>query len=340
MKISVTCSGKKVDIVCKGSPFNCCHSSAAPGSTAACANVKPGPKCSWKKWSCPDSWTTGAKAPDDAKDAKAMIAATNIYRCMHDVIPVRWDGDVHQHALTWAKTTGETMAHSQTKSQGGPRKDSDGENVAGTFKFSKKPGVDATHMWYEEIKKDCHYKKSCYQTFTPGHFTALMWSSVDRIAYADPTGKMAVEQLRGCDDKPPNFNNQFKEMVHPPVKNWETCATEVLKCATFKGLTEDDVEGCDSSSISDGTTWSMKYAQKCKAKYADIMSKLVDRLDDETIPQVFPPSIANAGLVGLAVGLVLVGALALAVRRRSNDARGLEPAPLIDTEKPESEGLE
>lgn len=332
MTFTVTCSGQAVKIECKGSPFSCCHSADAAGSKAACANVKPGPKCSWKKWKCPTTSGVGT-APSDAKDAKAFIALHNVFRCMHNVQPVIWDADVHKGALSWAQHTGEAMVHSHSPSS--YRKGSDGENLAGTFKFSVKPGVDATHMWYEEIAKDCSYSKSCYQSFSAGHFTAMMWSSIDRIAYSDTTGKLATGRYRGCDNKPPNYNDQYKDMVHPPVHDYGYCLDKVLGCDAFKGLTEDNLDGCDSSAASDNSgKWSMVYKQKCKAKYANIVSKLTSRLNDDKIPQLFQPLLANAGVLGLGVALLVVGSLAVVVRNRRRLARG---HPLVDTEGAEME---
>lgn len=326
MTLTATCSGQSVKILCKGSPFTCCHSASAAGSAAACAKIKPGPKCSWKEWKCPTTSGVGA-APSDAKDAKAFIAVHNVYRCMHNVQPVIWDAGVHADAKKWAQHTGKAMVHSTSPSS--YRKGSDGENLAGTFKYSVKPGVDATHMWYEEIAKDCHYSKKCYQSFSAGHFTAMMWSSIDKIAYSDTTGELAVGRYRGCDDSPPNFNDQYKDMVHPPVHDYGYCLDKVLGCDAFKGLTEDNLDGCEASAGMSGGKWHMVYAKKCKAKWAGIVGKLTSRLNDDKIPQLFQPLLANAGVLGLGVALLVVGSLAVVLRKRRRLALD---HPFVDTE--------
>jgi hypothetical protein len=216
------------------------------------------------------------------------------------------------------------MVHSHSPSQ--YRKFSDGENLAGTFESSKHRGVDSTHMWYEEIDKDCNYKKSCYQTFTPGHFTAMIWSSINKVAYSDTSKKLAVGRYRGCDGNPPNFNNGYKTHVPPPKHNYGDCLAKVLGCATFGGLAESDVDGCgakvtaNSKDPAGNWVWKTVYKQHCKAKYAGIMSKL-SRLDDAAIPQLFQPVVANAWLV--AVATALVGAAVMVRRRRTGGAQEL-----------------
>jgi len=233
--------------------------------------------CIDQVWTCPEQWTAGADQLADAPDAKAFIAVNNIYRCMHDVQAVQWDPDVHAGATAWATQTGVNMQHSQG---GTPfRKFSDGENLASTFAFSTKPGVESTHMWYAEIEKPCGFKQSCFQSFEAGHFTAMIWKSVNKIAYADTTGKIAVGRYRGCDGQPPNLNDAYAAMVPPPKRDWATCADLVLKkCPTFMDLKEEHVEGCDSSgACCKGTAnggWYVTYGSKCSAKYAGMKSKV------------------------------------------------------------------
>jgi len=231
------------------------------GSTATCNGVN------MDKWECPKSWTSGGSAPHDAKDAKAFVALHNIFRCMHDVQAVQWDSDVHSGAKKWAEHTGESMTHSQGGT--GYRKKGDGENLAGTFKFSKHPGVDATHMWYEEIWNPCGWKKSCYQSFSAGHMTAMIWKSINKIAYSDTTGKLAVGRYRDCLGNGPNMMGEYKKMVPPQKYNWASCANKVLnQCSAFSGVHKDDVEGCGKQSAA----WSkngmhMVYPQKCSKLY-------------------------------------------------------------------------
>jgi hypothetical protein len=199
---------------------------------------------------------------------------------MHAVQSVQWDQDVFASAKAWAEQIGENMQHAP---YGPDLPKSDGENLAGTFAFAKHPGVDATHMWYQEIVAPCGWSQKCFQSFNAGHFTAVVWKSVNKIAYSDPTGKIAVGRYRGCDGNPPNFNDQYTTMVPPPVKNWETCAGEVLACSAFEGLSEENVEGCDAGGAccegSEHEGWYVTYGSTCKAKYADITSKITALLN-------------------------------------------------------------
>jgi len=313
------------------------QTAAEPAADTASASADSGGSGDCKtSWSCPASWTTGGSAPSDAPDAKAFIAAHNIYRCMHNVQAVQWDKDVYDGAKSWAVVTGETMSHSHGGSQ--YRKDSDGENLAGTFKESAHRGVDATHMWYSEIRESsyCNWQKSCFQSFSAGHFTAMIWSTINKIAYSDTTKKLAVGRYRGCDGKPPNFNGAYVQHVPAPVKNWGECATTVLACPAFSGLTEDDVEGCEGSTAWDsshGDDWYMVYKNKCSDLYANAVSKVYRRYN---IPEVLQPLMSNPWPVAVACGSSFVIFLGMAVRRswRRKEAASQDSELLSD------EGLE
>lgn len=304
---------------------------------------KPG-KCQ-RSWSCPSSWTTGGGAPRDAPDAKAFIALNNVYRCMHDVQAVYWDDSVHEGAKKWADYTQTSMVHSTGGSA--YRRASDGENLAGTFKSSPHPGVDATHMWYSEIAEPCYYGKYCYQSFSAGHFTAMIWSTINRISFSDPTGELATGRYRGCDGQPPNFNNQYAAKVPPPVHDYATCRATVLACPAFSGITADDIEGCDGQAQWSSTEdWHVVYGSKCADKYANIVSQAA-RLYN--VPKVLVPLAANPWPLAVACSAFFL-LLAFAVKRRRASYRAIvAQAPqdhaLIETEERDDceepqEGLE
>lgn len=278
------------------------------GSEGAEASGKPlsGSGCGKGGWKCPASWTTGGSAPAETPDAKAYVAAHNIYRCMHDVPAAQWDADVYKGAKSWSQSSARYgMSHSVGSSA--YRKGSDGENLAGTFKYSSKRGVDATHMWYEEINNPCGRKQSCYQSFQAGHFTAMIWRTMTKIAYSDTDKELAVGRYRGCDGSPPNFNAAYAANVPVPKYNWAHCAQKVLSCSAFSGLVEDDVEGCKSSSAwSSNTDWHMVYATKCSHEYARLYNT----------PALFQPLMSNPLPVAGALAGGLVFFVGLVVRRR------------------------
>lgn len=310
------------------------------------ADEKKADDCGAAGWTCPSSWTTGDAtfAPSDAPDAKAFVAAHNIYRCMHDVQSVQWDKEVYDSAKGWAQSTGTTMKHSSSGTSDRP--ESDGENLAGTFKASKHPGVDATHMWYSEIEEPCGNAKSCFQSFNAGHFTAMIWKTVNKIAYSDTTGELAVGRYRGCDGTmwtSPNFNSAYAKNVPPPIHNWGECTTKVFACDAFKGLNDGvskdakDVDGCGEKS-SPQVIWSSSkpgcgmdgpgcvvYKEgsggksSCGTKYADLTSK-ISRLYN--IPEALQPLMSNPWPVAVACGCSFVIFLGMAVRRswRRSDA--------------------
>lgn len=313
-------------------------SGGSGGSSGGTAGSCPG--LNMDKWECPKSWTTGGTAPSDAPDAKAFVAVHNIYRCMHNVQAVQWDSDVYAGAEKWAQYTGTSMSHSHSGTA--YRKASDGENLAGTFEFSKKKGVDATHMWYEEIVNPCGWKKSCFQSFNAGHFTAMIWKSINKIAYSDTTGELAVGRYRDCLGNGPNFNEAYTTYVPPPVNNWEYCANKVLRqCPAFSGLSDDDVEGCESSSASESCSggpgciggWHthMVYATTCKNKYARITSQ-VSRLYGMDIPQILQPLMSNPWPVAFTCGSAFLLFFGISVRRFSAGAETPRAANLLGEE--------
>jgi len=257
---------------------------------------------------------------------------------MHDVQPVQWDDDVYASAKNWAQKTGTTMRHSSS-SERVAGTENDGENLAGTSAYSKHAGVDAVHMWYAEIQEPCGWKQSCFQSFTAGHFTAMIWKTINRIAYSDTSKKLAVGRYRGCDGKGPNFNNMYKTMVPPPKYTWDACVAKVSACPAFTGLkfgpsahAVDGVEGCDGSSKakscpagmtkgsgdcdSDGWLWYKFYASSCKAKYAGILGKITMRRYD-IHEALIAPIMANPWPLAIVGGLVFVAAVIMITVRRS-----------------------
>lgn len=290
--------------------------------------------------------------PSETPDAKAFIAANNVYRCMHDVRPVQWDDEVYTSAKKWADYTKESMVHSP-HSGTAYRAGTDGENLAGTSEASFHRGVDATHMWYAEIADPpCSYDASCYQSFTAGHFTAMMWKSMAKIAYSDTSKKLAVGRYRGCNNDAPNFGGQYKKMVPKPVKTWAACIAEVNKCQAFDGIEfgaeahgANGVEGCDGHSVSDGKNpdgswiWKKEYQKSCAAKYANILTDTARLYDIPGMPEFFT---SGPGLCTLVSGLFLASVVVmLAVRRRRGVAREHELlVPELEGSVLEETGLE
>lgn len=290
---------------------------------------QPEGECEYQ-WRCPDEWSRGGvPAPFEEPDARAFVAVNNLYRCMHDVQPVEWDPDVYASAKLWADKIGE-FKH---RSDSADCPYSDGENLGGTFKASNHRGVDATHNWYSEMMNPCYFRSSCYQTGADGsgRLTAMIWSSVKYIAYADPTQEVAVARYRTCDDRPPNSLNEFKRQVPVPSRTYDECLTKVLECPTFKDLTPDDLEGCEGiirSNARDGNgqmVWTMRYERSCQEKYSYILEQTT-RLDNASAPALLRPrrevrgegaaaSILRA-LGGATVGFAVFGAAVLAVRLR------------------------
>lgn len=264
---------------------------------------------------------------------------------MHDVGPVQWDDSVYQNAKKWSQQTNSFRRRGMRHSHSGTiyRASSDGENLAGTFKNSKHRGVDATHNWYSEIGEcsGCaYYSTSKYGKGHTGHFTAMIWKTISKIAYSDTNTELAVGQYRGCGGKPPNFNSAYAANVPPPKHNFAACAAKVKDCPAFSGIDigaaswgANGIEGCtrgttaNSKDSSGNWIWKMKYAsasaQTCAAKYDNILSKVKARLDEETaqVPVAF--LMASPGPLAIASGIIFAAAVVMIALRRTR-ARGRE----------------
>mgnify|MGYP001794199921 FL=1 len=83
---------------------------------------------------------------------------------------MKWSEQLAREAQAWAqKLANERCLRHASKSE---RNDC-GENIAMfTGKFDE-AGVEATNMWYEEVK-DYNFRKSGFQSNT-GHFTQVVW---------------------------------------------------------------------------------------------------------------------------------------------------------------------
>lgn len=222
---------------------------------------------------------------------------------MHDVGPVKWDDEMYASAKSWAAKIADRSRHSKS---GISRPSTDGENLAGSATNSVSgASVDAANAWYSEFGRACKFKKSCWQSFSKrsGHFTAMIWKTLDRVAYArQGPGKTGVGRYRGCDDKPPNFNNAYAKNVPPAKRTYEECVAKVNACPALKGAFD--------FTDSQGPEWYNKrgyFAKKGQRGFARRYE----------IPEVLAPLMANPWPLAVASGLVFAIAVALMKRRRS-----------------------
>jgi len=222
-------------------------------------------------WSCPSDWALSGHddKPGKVQDAKQFVAVINIFRCMHGVSAVQWDHDVYLSARRWAERTGEAMAHSRL---GVYRRSDTGESLAGTTLSSKRPGVDAAQTWYSEILGACEGRAACFQTANASNFAALVWRDVRGVAYANPTGRLAIGRFQAQEGGlAPNTPNEYRGEVPLVIKGYGHCSEAVVDCPAFKGITPGDMDACDvaaeASELHGAWVGKTVYRTKCTDKY-------------------------------------------------------------------------
>jgi len=284
-------------------------------------------------WTCPAQWAIGDnEAPEDAPDAKAFTAAHNIYRCMHNVQAVQWDHGVYKASQSASNAEGT-------------------ENRAKTFPFSEHRGVDAAHIWYSEIAETCEYRPSCFQKIEGNdekdwikHFASMIWSKTSKVGYSARKGanKLAkadtVAHYATCDGKTVDFADASASTLPAPVKDYAQCEKEVLACSAFSDLKQDDVDGCDGASHSEGNVnmvltmkWEVKYPKKCKDKYANLLDRI--RLFEKSGPVAAKPVADSANvLMVLSCSMLFALVVSAVFVRKSQECQVREFANQVELE--------
>jgi len=167
--------------------------------------------------------------------AAIWTKGTNEYRCMHGVGKVTWDNRLAEKAKQWA----DRSASGERGNSGSPHDPklntekidgySMGENMA--FRPSNNAFAKANFQWYDEVE-ECTNFPGCTASggFTSGtgHFTAMVWKSVQKIGCAVSSSKGSFHgrsyYFYVCRYWPaPNMRGKFTSNVLKKVKNQDQC---------------------------------------------------------------------------------------------------------------------
>eukprot|EP00419_Tripos_fusus_P059606 CAMPEP_0172927918 /NCGR_PEP_ID=MMETSP1075-20121228/217714_1 /TAXON_ID=2916 /ORGANISM="Ceratium fusus, Strain PA161109" /LENGTH=401 /DNA_ID=CAMNT_0013789195 /DNA_START=119 /DNA_END=1321 /DNA_ORIENTATION=- len=143
-----------------------------------------------------------------------VLAAHNLYRCMHGVPSMSWNTDIAKTAQDWADETRGAMQHSP-KSR---RSNIGGHGYLGENLAMGRMGAGAVKMWYDEI--DRTNPRGIVKSFSggTGHYTQVVWkASLD-------LGCGQYERTTVCMYGPGgNMRNGFQANVLAPTKTEAEC---------------------------------------------------------------------------------------------------------------------
>jgi len=155
----------------------------------------------------------GKKAPSKSWQ-KEVLAAHNLYRCMHGVPLMNWNTDIAKAAQDWADETRGAMQHSP-KSK---RSNIGGHGYLGENLAMGRMGAGAVKMWYDEI--GLTNPRGIVKSFSggTGHYTQVVWkASLD-------LGCGQYERTTVCMYGPGgNMMNGFQANVLAPTKTEAEC---------------------------------------------------------------------------------------------------------------------
>jgi len=145
---------------------------------------------------------------------KEVLAAHNLYRCMHGVPVMSWNEKIAKAAQQWADATRGAMQHSP-KSR---RSNIGGHRYLGENLAMGRMGAGAVKMWYDEI--DLTNPRGIVKSFGggTGHYTQVVWkASLD-------LGCGQYDRTTVCMYGPGgNMMNDFEANVFAPVKTEAEC---------------------------------------------------------------------------------------------------------------------
>jgi len=173
-------------------------------------------KTHFKSWSYAKCSGPGSAAPTLPlkPEKKELLAAHNLYRCMHGVPVMSWNEKIAKAAQQWADATRGAMQHSP-KSR---RSNVGGHRYLGENLAMGRMGAGAVKMWYDEI--DQTNPRGIVKSFSSGtgHYTQVVWkASLD-------LGCGQYERTTVCMYGPGgNMMNDFEANVFAPVKTEAEC---------------------------------------------------------------------------------------------------------------------
>jgi len=181
-------------------------------------------------WDCPANLGCSTESCT-AVGWQDWVAATNLFRCMHNVPSVTWSDAITQD--TASHFAGQTnLTHSQSY-QLAPPLGPAGENLyLGT---SAPQPLEVVRLWYKEVEHCALLQEGCQGTTdkVTGHFTSMVWAGDENIGCAVNSAHLAVCRYKGSDTltcKTPNMAGGFENNVFAPSKSLSECQAKLTSC--------------------------------------------------------------------------------------------------------------
>jgi len=239
---------------------------------------------------------------------------------MHSVPPVQWDDDAFRGANKWALYTGSSPEKSKMGSKF--RAQNASEAIFKTQLSSSRPGIDALHGWYSQIVDRCQGEPSCFQSDQASDFASVVWADLRFVAFADPTGQLAVGRfLSRQGGVAPGSDKFYRMMVPPPMRSYKQCSDQVTSCDTFKGV--ETLDGCGAKFAVDGVdsegewVWSTAYDEDCLKKYESLAFQVGQWRFSDTVGGISWMAVSSFALLTVLGGVLLY-------RRSRTDHQGFQ----------------
>jgi len=176
-----------------------------------CADM-PGQQCSGDQW-------------------KQWVAATNLFRCMHNVPAVSSSNQIALDTFNQFKDQ-KDLTHSHSYNLPPPVGPS-GENLYRGF--SPPEPIDAVRLWYKEVQACSALPEGCQgsATHVTGHYTGLIWAGVEDIGCTINGNNLAACRYKGTDKlscKTPNMKGSFEQNVFKASQSFKTCWAKLSAC--------------------------------------------------------------------------------------------------------------
>mmetsp|Transcript_41557 Transcript_41557/g.88115 ORF Transcript_41557/g.88115 Transcript_41557/m.88115 type:complete len:334 (+) Transcript_41557:83-1084(+) len=237
------CKEKIVRVQCVGTPKQKCCRDSCPGGT--CPTQPAG-------FHCP-------AALPSAAEAKAWLAAVNVFRCMHDVPAMAWSDPMAENtkAEFGSKSGKQPLQHSRSYDLDPPAGPS-GENL---YRFlgpgSDEPNeYDAIAAWYQTVKQ-CGEFPGCYKGRKGdfSNFAVLAWNGGQELGCAHGKDTLMACRFKGPDFKscntpaygsPDQFPQHYDRNVYERVRTLKECRALIEECGLpLQNRTYEGISDCD-----------------------------------------------------------------------------------------------
>jgi hypothetical protein len=226
-------------------------------------------------WTCPEN-AGCLTVPCTSPEWQEWVAATNLFRCMHDVPPAAWSEPMAADIAThFEKQVDGTYSDSYYLP---PPLGPAGESIF--LSSQAEVPITAVRAWYAEVDKCAGLPEGCDDVTKTAHFTNLVWDGGHEIGCSTNVHKISVCRYRGTDTltcKTPNVEGAFASNVFPAKQSLEACKAILQSCGLFPPPFSPE-------------PWETGFAAPVVARFAaPVVARPVDTSADRVIGQASMP---------------------------------------------------